>query len=90
KKSYLRVSAKGLEYRNWPFFELRCGWDDVKRIKKGGLFGDVLFLHRAEKTGFLEFAMQLTQYQVHLSSLNGWPDGGLEDDLRKFAPQLFR
>jgi len=89
-KSYLRISSKGLEYHNWPFFELRCKWDDVQRINRGRWLGDTLYLKYAEEIGFSEFSVNLGQRQIHLSSLVGWPDGGLEDDLRQYAPQLFR
>ena len=89
-ESYLQVSAEGLIYRVYPTMELRCTWEDVNYIKRGGWLGDILFLHRAEKIGALEFELLLGKLQVHLSSLEGWPDGGLKDDLRKYAPQLFK
>jgi hypothetical protein len=69
-QSYLRVSENGLVYRNWPWCEMRCKWDDVKRIKSRW-FGDVLCLARAEVIGFLEFSINLGQPQIHLSSLTG-------------------
>jgi len=89
-RSYLRVSETGLEYRNWPFFELRCKWEDIQCLKKSRWLGDVLYLQRAEAFGFLEFSMKLSPPQIHLSSLIGWQDGGLEDDLQHYVPQLFR
>ena len=89
-RSYLRVSENGLEYRNWPLFEIRCKWEDVICIKKSRWFGDALYLQRAEQAGFLEFSINLSPPQIHLSSFVGWQDGGLEDDLRQYVPQLFR
>jgi hypothetical protein len=90
RRSYLRVSDEGLEYCNWPSFRMRCEWDDVKNIKKGRLLGDVLTLERVEGIGIGEFAITIGSPQIHLSSLVGWPHGGLEEDLRKYAPQLFK
>lgn len=89
RRSYLRISGDGLEYCNWPFSRMRCNWDDVKNIKKGRLLGDVLYLERVEVVGFMEFSINIGSPQIPLSSLAGWPNGGLEADLRKYAPQLF-
>jgi len=89
RASYLRTSAQGLTYRLWPFWEIRSGWGDLKSLHRGRLLGDALYLQPTEAIGFPEFAIMLGQPQIHLSSLMGWPDGGLEDELRKFAPQLF-
>jgi hypothetical protein len=90
RRSYLRVSEKGLEYRNWPILELRCAWEDIKRIEKGRWLGDALYLQRAEQVGLPEFSVNLGTPQIPLSSLVGWSQGGLQDDLREHAPQLFR
>ena len=89
RRSYLRVSEKGLQYRNWPFLEMRCKWEDVKCINRGRWLGDALYLRRAEQVGFPEFTFNLTAPQIHLSSLVGWSEGGLSEDLRRHAPQLF-
>ena len=89
RASYLRTSAEGLDYRLWPFWEIRSGWGDLQSLHRGRLLGDALYLQPTEKIGFLEFAIVLGQPQIHLSSLEGWPDGGLEDELREYAPQLF-
>lgn len=88
-ESYLRVSAQGLEYRKWPWYEYCCGWDDISHLKSGRWLGDVLYLKRAEQQGYLEFTIRLGQPQIHLSSLVGWSDGQLAADLRQNAPQLF-
>ena len=87
-KSYLHISAKGLEYRNWPWGEIRCTWEDIGRINRGRWFGDALCLQRAEGIGFFEFSTSLGQQQIHLSSLVGWP-GELETELRRYVPQAF-
>jgi hypothetical protein len=89
-QSYLRLSSDGLAYRNWPWFEIRCKWEDVRCIKSDPWLGDVLLLQRADPIGFPEFSIFLNPLQVHLSSLVGWAEGGLKDDLRYYAPQLFR
>jgi len=88
-QSYLRLSNDGLVYRNWPWFEIRCKWEDIKGIKFGYWLGDVLLLQRADQIGFPEFSISLSPIQVHLSSLVGWTEGGLRDDLCQNAPQLF-
>ena len=87
--SYLRVSNDGLVYRNWPWFEMHCKWEDVNRINKAHWFGDTLFLQRADQIGHPEFSINLGPPKIHLSSLVGWEKGGLKDDLRQYAPQLF-
>lgn len=88
KRSYLRISDDGLEYVIWKILKMRFNWDDIKRIKKSPLVGDILFFERVEESdpGFIIF---IGAPQIHLNSLVGWPDGGLEEDLRKYAPQLF-
>lgn len=68
---------------------MQCKWQDVKRIKTGHWLGDALFLQRAEQTGFPELSINLNPPQIHLSSLAGRKDGGLKDDLRQYASQLF-
>lgn len=88
-RSFLRISENGLEYRNWPFGEIRCEWKDLQFIKRHRFLGDTLIVKGAEEIGFAEFSMNLSHQTIHLSSLAGWPDGGLEDDLRNFAPRLF-
>jgi hypothetical protein len=89
KRSYLLVSELGLKYRLWPWWEIKCSWDDVKKINKGRWLGDALFLQKMDHIGLLEFSISLGDPQIHLSSLNGWKKGGLEADLRKYRPQLF-
>jgi hypothetical protein len=88
-RSFLHVSEKGLVYRNWPWFEMRCQWQDVNRINQGRWLGDALYLHRAKQIGFPEFSIILNSPQIYLSNLVGWKDGQLKGELRKHAPQLF-
>ena len=89
RQSYLRVSEGGLVYRYWPLYEIRCKWQDVKRINWGRWLGDALYLHRAECIGYLEISPMLGSLQFHLSNLVGWAEGELKDELRRYAPQLF-
>jgi len=88
KRSYLRVSDNGLVYRQFPWWEIRCKWNDVKEIKNNPLFGVTLYLHRAEQIGMPEFSINIQTPQIHLSSLVGWADGRLKEDLQKHLPQL--
>lgn len=89
-QSYLRIMEDGLVYRNWPFVETRCQWEHLQCIKRSRWFGDALYLRKAEEIGFPEFSINLSAKQIHLSSLVGWPDGGLEEEIRHYAPALFR
>jgi hypothetical protein len=88
-RSYLRVSEDGLVFRDWPLYEMRCKWQDVKRINWDRWLGDALYLHSAEHIGYLEFSKRLGSPQIHLGSLAGWAEGGLKVELRRYAPQLF-
>ena len=98
--SYLLISEEGLEYHLWPAHKVRCMWDDVDQIKKSFLpfQGDILMLKRAEVSGFQKtllsfnkgnFGIVKTVPVIPLFQINGWPNGKLEDELRKYAPNLF-
>ncbi|MBV6397143.1 MAG: hypothetical protein HFACDABA_02748 [Anaerolineales bacterium] len=87
--SYLLLSNQGLEYRLWPLHKIRCGWDDVGQIKKSALpfQGDLLVLKTAEVSGLQ--GLIKTSPVVPLYQINGWQNGDLESELRKYAPNLF-
>jgi hypothetical protein len=89
RRSYLRVSDAGLVFRNWPLFEMQCKWQDVKSINWNRWLGDTLNLRRAVYIGYMEFSIRLGPPQIHLSSLVGWAEGELKEDMRRYAPQLF-
>jgi hypothetical protein len=98
--SYLLVSGDGLEYCLWPMHKIRCTWDDVDQIKKSFLpfQGDILMLKSAEVSSFQKvllsfnkgnFGVVKTVPVIPLFQINGWPNGKLENELRKYAPNLF-
>ncbi|HSG45268.1 MAG TPA: hypothetical protein VLA72_19145 [Anaerolineales bacterium] len=97
--SYFIVTETGIEYRYWPTYGVRCKWEDVERVGKyrSLLFitYDVLYIQTAEPVG-KPITMSLrkklglsTKYVVPLAGINGWPDGELANELRKYAPQAF-
>jgi hypothetical protein len=97
--SYLKISQHGLEYRYWPFYGLRCAWNDVDRLgtyrSLGFIPREVLYLKRAEPIRW-QATMKLrqilglsTQYFIPLTGIKGWPDGELANELRQRMPHLF-
>lgn len=97
--SYLTLSNEGLEYRLWPALKIRCTWDDVDQIKKSFLpsQGELLMLKNAEVFGLnlLWFFNKTivgavkTLPTVPLYQIDGWQDGNLKEELKKYAPNLF-
>ena len=97
--SYLLLSEEGLEYRLWPLHRIRARWEDVEQIKKSPrpFQGDVLTLKHAETSGF-HFSLDFTKGNggttrtaqiIPLHQIDGWQNGKLENELRKYAPHLF-
>ena len=96
--SYLLLSDQGLEYRLWPFHRIRATWEDVDKIKKSSLpfQGDILLLKKAEVSGFhlsLDFNKGTaggtkTAPVIPLYQIDGWQNGRLENELRKYSPHL--
>lgn len=97
--TYLRVSPQGLEYLRWPYFGLRCGWDDIECLGKARTFTGkeyaALYLRRSDR-----FSWQLstkirqklglrTNWRIPLHDLQGWSADQLRDDLRHYVPHLF-
>lgn len=97
--SYLLLTSNGLEYRLWPLHKIRCTWDDVEQIRKSTLpfQGDILALKKGEVSGFhilLDFnkgnlGVSKTLPVIPLYKIDGWSNGKLESELRKYAPRLF-
>jgi hypothetical protein len=94
--TYLKVSAVGLEYLRWPYYGVRCTWDDIERLGKSrratGRVYDVIYLRNSEPFGWQIMARirrTNTNWGILLSDLQGWPTGQLADDLRHYAPHLF-
>jgi hypothetical protein len=102
RKTYLRISATGLEYSVGSLWGLRCQWKDVESISTHrtlGFSNDLLDLQNAERLGkawvwqlrsFLQrMVFKPARLSIPLSDFEGWPDGELAQDLRHYAPQLF-
>jgi hypothetical protein len=95
--TYLKVSPGGLEYLRWPYYGVRCTWDDIERLGKsrrptGSRVYDVIYLRNSEPFGWQIMARLRrtnTNRGILLSGLQGWPTGQLADDLRHYAPHLF-
>lgn len=95
--SNLQISENGLKYRKGLMYGLTCQWEDVESL--GHYQGlatthDVLYLKRIKPLKWSIF-MTLQQrktnvrYFVPLTGFQGWPEGGLADDLHKYASHLF-
>jgi hypothetical protein len=98
--TYVRTSPAGIEYLYGWNYGCRAAWSEVDRLGEytslGFLKSEVLFLRRAEPNGFqlttkLRRLMGLKPFPllVPVGEMAGWPSGGLADDLRHYAPQLF-
>ncbi|KAA3659947.1 MAG: hypothetical protein DWQ04_20805 [Chloroflexi bacterium] len=94
--SYVKVSPDGLEQKFWPYKHIRCKWSDVDKIGKWWLVNDVVYLNSCEIIGpsiSLKMPFRLFHFSsqdfITLSGYQGWSDGQLAKDMRKFAPQLF-
>jgi hypothetical protein len=100
--SYLRTSADGIEFRGWPLHGLRCRWEDAERVTYRrflGISSDELLLRRAERSGpgwvwrFAAWGRRLLGMHgglvIPLSSFQGWRDGAITEDLRRYAPHVF-
>ncbi len=100
----LEVSPHGLKYQHPGLFNLQCTWEDVKdlgimrgaywhrtflNLKDAQLSG-LGFLAKLEGVNLGQPLWPRGKYSIHLSGLEGWPEGGLADDLRQYAPHVFR
>jgi hypothetical protein len=100
--SHLRTSADGIDFRGWPLHSLRCRWEDAERATYRrflGISSDELLLRRAERSGpdwawrFVVWVRRLLGMHgdpaIPLSSFQGWREGAIAQDLRKYAPHVF-
>jgi hypothetical protein len=94
---YLKVSPSRMEYWYWPVFGMRGNWDDVDVLVRDRPLSILAFDHlrftRGDFFGWppaLRLARTLRlRYTIPLSQFEGWPEGPLANDVRRFAPQLF-
>jgi uncharacterized Tic20 family protein len=93
--SYIKVSPYGMEYSLWIFKRLRCTWADTARLQRLWLTQDAVWLHQAEVLGpsfYLKRPfnwLSPAQHFIPLRGFQGWPEGALAADLRRYAPHLF-
>jgi ABC-type multidrug transport system fused ATPase/permease subunit len=96
--NYLEISEHGVEYRYWPSYRVRCGWNDIEKLVSHRMIfitSDVLYLDKAELfsnpaiSAFYNISRLSSKKTITLSGFSGWPNGELANDLRKYAPQLF-
>jgi uncharacterized Tic20 family protein len=93
--STLEINEQGLEYKLWPQLHIRCTWADVHLITKQLGFIEVLQVNKYEKVGAcmslgkLGSMFRMEKMSMPLSKFNGWKNGDLAKDLRRFSPQLF-
>ncbi len=96
--SFLKTSPTGMEYRRWPNYGLRCQWEDVERRGVSRVLGfipnEVLYLKKAEPVGW-QLTMSLRQrlglrqrLVVPLTGMQGWPNGQLAEELRRYIPEI--
>ena len=95
--SYLKVSPTGLEIRYWPYYQFRVNWEQIDRTGKYKVFGiflsDVLYLKQSAPFGSQhvlgrEIRLGHPQRFVVLSDFEGWADGRLAGDLRRYIPEI--
>ncbi len=92
--SNIKVTPEGIENKIWPYRDIRVLWQDLEQVNKF-LFFDVVTMKNFEvlglslsHTGIMKKLSYLPP-SIALSSYNGWPNGQLESDLRRYAPHLF-
>jgi uncharacterized Tic20 family protein len=93
--SYVKVSPDGIEQKNSPYKHIRCNWSDVDKLGKLFLFTDVIYLNSFEVLGFslslkspFRF-LRPKQGFITLTGYEGWPEGQLANDLKRYVPKLF-
>lgn len=92
---FVKISPDGIEQNNSPFKHIRCSWSDVDKLGKFLLFTDVIYLNSHEILGFslsLKSPFRFfrpKQGLISLTGYEGWPDGRLANDLKRYAPKLF-
>lgn len=96
--TYLKISFNGIEYLRWPYYGVRCTWDEVERLERRSLRGknyDILYLRGGEPLGWQilaairrKFGIS-TRLAIPLTGFQGWPTGQLADDLCHYLPQIF-
>jgi len=93
--SFIRITPDGIEQRRSPFRQVKSTWSDVEKFGKFQLVQDVVFIKshlRNRKLAEISTPLNLLipkQSFILLTGYEGWSEGGLKDDLKKYAPWLF-
>ena len=97
--SYLQISQNSIKYRKGLTYALSCNWDDIESLgRHQGLARvyDVLYLKRVEPLKWAFFMTFLQRFKVNmryyipLTGFQGWPEGSLDEELRRYAPHIFK
>lgn len=95
-RSYLRISPAGMELFYWPNHRLQASWDQMDRIEQRKvLFSTRHLLYLKENASFGSRTIRGqelglgSQRFISLSDFQGWPEGQLAEDLRRYVPHLF-
>ncbi|MGA7193672.1 MAG: DUF4870 domain-containing protein [Anaerolineales bacterium] len=93
--SFIKISPNGLEQKHLLDKHIRCTWSDVDRLGKYFLFYDVIYLNSYERIGssfslnsIFRF-LRPKQGFIFLSGYEGWSDGELANELKRYIPKLF-
>ncbi len=84
----LVISPQGLEYYEWPFYAVVRPWREVTRLEQGveeGRRYARLVLETPDP-----IRAQPKETFIYLSKFPGWPGGPLGEEVRSYAPHLFR
>ena len=93
--SYIKISPEGIEQKNPLYRHIRCNWSDVDRLGKLLFFTDVVYIHAYQQLGpSLSMKLSFWLYSPHqgfftLNNYEGWPNGALAADLKRYAPRLY-
>lgn len=95
--TFLRISSEGVEYHRWPFATIKCRWDETEKISQGramGLSFSTLMITRDRPGRVIPVGLgtlgSANHKLVPLNEFQGWPDGGLKNEMMQYAPHLFR
>jgi len=98
--SYIRVTQEGVEQRRSPLRYVKCKWSELEKFGKLQLIQDIILVKsplRKDKSaetstplGMLLALWSPKQPFILLTGYEGWPDGSLNDALKKNAPKLFK
>ena len=94
--SYVKTTPEGIEYKYWPFANIRANWQDVDKINSTFLTGKFISLNKYEILGlsisFLGIFNKLrrtNQGMIPFKDSFQNKETTLSDEVKKYAPRLF-